>query len=457
MTERQIKYIPLTDVRPADVNPKMHDIGSIATSILRRGFVEVPALDGRTGKLVAGHGRIEALQWLHKEGREPPEGIKTRGEEWLVPVLHGWSSKSDADAMAYLVASNRLVEAGGWDETELERLLVEIGKAGELDGTGYDEDDVDKILRAAAGDETPAEPPPATSWVKPGDIFALGQHRLLCGDSTRAEDVARLMGGERAALMNTDPPYGVTYTNDERPNPGVAKARVAKARVANDGLRDDQLQAFLEAAFKAAVEHALRPDAAWYLWHAHLTQGFFAAAAAAANVILHRQIIWVKPALLLGRGQYHWRHEPCFFGWVEGHQPPDYGEGNGERTQTTVWELDERLPVVSRASRLHLSPVAADEHVVAVVRRMHATAAEPQTAASGAPLEWLTWCALPIGVTRESGGASQTGGGMLGRRGRDVRRLGKSFHRRPRFISARSTRRHSPHVTCRIASHVGLG
>jgi DNA modification methylase len=71
------------------------------------------------------------------------------------------------------------------------------------------------------------------------------------------------------------------------------------------------------------------------MWHAHLTQGYFAAAAAAANVVLHRQIIWVKPVLLLGRGQYHWKHEPCFMGWVKGHQPPDYAE----RNQTTVWEI----------------------------------------------------------------------------------------------------------------------
>lgn len=86
---------------------------------------------------------------------------------------------------------------------------------------------------------------------------------------------------------------------------------------------------------------ALCESAAWYLWHAHLTQGYFAAAAAAAaDVILHRQIIWVKPVLLLGRGQYHWKHEPCFMGWVDGHQPPDYGLGRGERTQTTVWEVD---------------------------------------------------------------------------------------------------------------------
>jgi hypothetical protein len=113
------------------------------------------------------------------------------------------------------------------------------------------------------------------------------------------------MNGQRAGLMNTDPPYGVAYANDERPNPGVAKPRVA-----NDTFKDDELQVFLESAFRVAVSVALREDAAWYLWHAHLTQGFFAAAAA-AHVILHRQIIWVKPVLLLGRGQFHWKHEPC--------------------------------------------------------------------------------------------------------------------------------------------------
>src|SRR5205814_7564558 len=110
-----------------------------------------------------------------------------------------------------------------------------------------------------------------------------------------------------------------------------------------DGLSDAKLQAFLESAFRTATATALKPDAAWYLWHAHLTQGFFAAAAAAAaaaaNVVLHRQIIWVKPVLLLGRGQYHWKHEPCFMGWVKGNQPPDYGMGAGERTQTTTWEI----------------------------------------------------------------------------------------------------------------------
>lgn len=194
-------------------------------------------------------------------------------------------------------------------------------------------------------DEVPE--PPVVPITKPGDLWLLGRHRVLCGDSTKAEDVGRLMNGSRAMLMNTDPPYGVSYANDDRPNPGVAKPRVAKPRVANDGLADDELQSFLESCFRAAVDIALEPNAAWYMWHAHLTQGYFAAAAAAANVVLHRQIIWVKPVLLLGRGQYHWKHEPCFMGWVKGKQPPDYGEGNGERTQTTIWEIGS----VSQAER----------------------------------------------------------------------------------------------------------
>ena len=116
----------------------------------------------------------------------------------------------------------------------------------------------------------------------------------------------------------------------------LGPTRKLYAAIANDALGDEPLQAFLEAAFAAATEHALTPNAAWYLWHAHLTQGCFAAAAA-AHVVLHRQIIWVKPRLILGRGQYHWQHEPCFMGWVHGHQPPDYGRGSGERDQTTIW------------------------------------------------------------------------------------------------------------------------
>jgi DNA modification methylase len=169
--------------------------------------------------------------------------------------------------------------------------------------------------------------------VQRGQIWQVGRHRVMCGDSTSAEDVARLMRGERAVLMNTDPPYGIAYGHKGTQN---WKGEVDRLKIASDQFQDDDLQVFLEDCFRNAVSLALVPNAAWYLWHAHLTQGFFAAAAAAAaNVILHRQIIWVKPSLILGMGMYHWRHEPCFMGWVEGNQPPDYGD----RKQTTVWEI----------------------------------------------------------------------------------------------------------------------
>ena len=171
--------------------------------------------------------------------------------------------------------------------------------------------------------------------VERGQIWEIGRHRLMCGDSTERTDVEALMQGEHAGLMNTDPPYGVAYDNSQRPNPGVAKPRVA-----NDELSEGDLQAFLLDAFESA-KFALRENAAWYVWNAYLSRGLYVAAAAAAGLHLAVEIVWVKPVLCLGRGQYHWKHESAFFGWLEeGEQPADYGRGNGERDQTTVWEVD---------------------------------------------------------------------------------------------------------------------
>jgi DNA modification methylase len=169
----------------------------------------------------------------------------------------------------------------------------------------------------------------------------MGEHRLLCGDSTKAEDVARLMEGEKAVLMNTDPPYGVDYTATKAGMPvsGLGDAQARWGDIENDDLTDGaKLQTFLESAIRAAVPH-LASGCAFYLWHPMLTQGTFfaaAAAAAAADILIHRQIIWVKPGFVLTRsGMYHWKHELCFYGWVRSHPPPWYGEKN----QTSVWEV----------------------------------------------------------------------------------------------------------------------
>jgi len=321
-----IEMWPLDRLVPYERNPRTHSpdqVGKIAASIEQFGFNNPLLVDSQDG-IIAGHGRLLAARKL---------GL---GEVPVIVLDH----LTDAQRRAYVIADNKLAELAGWDDELLALELATLdGEDFPLEAIGFTDQELAALLDGdpaegvqEAEDEVP--PAPDAPITKRGDLWILGDHRLLCGDSTDSGEVERLMNGCRAALMNTDPPYGVSYANDERPNPGAAKPLVA-----NDGLKDEALQTFLETCFRVAVDNALEKSAAWYLWHAHLTQGFFAAAAAAADVLLHRQIIWVKPVLLLGRGQYHWKHEPCFMGWVRGHQPPDYGEGHGERTQTTVWEI----------------------------------------------------------------------------------------------------------------------
>ena len=339
-------------------NLRMHparNLDTIKASLARFGQQKPIVVDGN-GICRAGNGTLEAARAL---GWEKIEVVKT-------PL-------AGSEAIAYAIADNRTAELALWDDDRLGETLKALQLEDfNLDDIGFSQDELDELLGPEPG-EAADDPGPQidkadelqTKWkTKRGQLWEIGRHRLLCGDSTRAEDVAKVMGGERAGVMNTDPPYGVAYANDERPNPGVAKPRVA-----NDELTDETLQAFLEEVFSQAVSHALKPDAAWYMWHAHLTQGYFAAAAAAANVVLHRQIIWVKPVLLLGRGQYHWKHEPCFMGWVEGNQPPDYGLGNDERTQTTVWEVNS----ISQADRKefdHSTPKPVELFSIPIVKHL---------------------------------------------------------------------------------------
>jgi DNA modification methylase len=294
-------------------------------SLAELGWLKTILVNKTTGHVVDGHARIEEAM---RQGGEP------------VPITY--VELTEAEEKLALAVLDPITEMAHRDDEALEALLAEvktddIGLQALLDEMAGKDGGISGLKDDA--DENDVPEPPVNPVTKMGDLWLLGKHRLLCGDATKAEDVARLMGKERAGLMNTDPPYGIAYTNTDRPD---VKKSSATPAIANDDLADAKLQAFLESAFKVAVSSALRSDAAWYMWHAHLTQGFFAAAAAAAaaNVILHRQIIWVKPVLLLTRGQYHWKHEPCFMGWVKGNEPPDYGAGAGERNQTTVWEID---------------------------------------------------------------------------------------------------------------------
>ena len=349
------EYVALTDIQRWPRNPKLHDEAGLDASIERFGFTAPCIVDETSGKLVAGHGRGEALQRRFVAGHPPPKNIVVAESGWMVPVVRGVSFQNDLEAESYLLADNRLTEVGGWDSTALEAILRSINsvEAG-LAGTGWSASEVELALRQDPPEDSDDVPtlPTRDTWVKNGDMFQLGGSRLLCGDSTNAACVSLLMGDERAKLMCTDPPYGVSYDSSDRV--GSTHKHIA---IANDDLRDAALQRFLESAMALASTHALTVDAAWYLWHAHLTQGFFAAAAAAAaaEVLLHRQIIWVKKQLIMGRGQYHWKHEPCFMGWRRGHVPHDYGRGSGERDQTTVWEIP-GVSTSERAGLMHATP-----------------------------------------------------------------------------------------------------
>jgi hypothetical protein len=151
--------MPLPLIEAAPRNPKRHDAAGIRVSIERHGVAELPLLDERTGRLVAGHGRCDQLAAMHRAGQDPPDGVQVGADGiWLVPVLRGWASRSDAEAEAYVVASNKLTMNGGWDTTELPDILTDLAQQGLLGLTGFDEDELAKLLDGgASGDSLPEE------------------------------------------------------------------------------------------------------------------------------------------------------------------------------------------------------------------------------------------------------------------------------------------------------------
>lgn len=141
-----VDHLPLDEVPRADRNPKGHDSAGISRSLGKYGMAELPLMDDRTGKLIAGHGRLEQLIEMRDSGKEPPSGVGVDEQgRWLMPVIRGWASRSDDDAAAYLIASNRLVEAGGWDTYELAEMLDDIHDAQLLEFTGYDESELEAM------------------------------------------------------------------------------------------------------------------------------------------------------------------------------------------------------------------------------------------------------------------------------------------------------------------------
>lgn len=326
-SQLELKYWDIEKIIPYVRNPRKNDshVDRMAGAIKEFGF-KVPILAKTDGTVIDGHLRLKAAKQL---------GITS------IPVVIA-DDLTDAQIKAFRILANKSVEWADWDDDLLRCELKDLQAMGfDLNQTGLEVEDIDALLgggNRAGGLTDPDEipEPPEEPITKPGDLWLLGEHRLLCGDSTKSEDVDRLMGSEKAYLINTDPPYGVDYskTKDGIPRPGFKDHNKKWGDIKNDSMDGPSLQSFLESVFTSVLPHL--QNAAWYLWHAHLTQGFFAAAAAAANVVLHRQIIWKKPGFVLTRsGMYHWSHEPCFYGWIKGQRPAWYGG----KSQKSVWEI----------------------------------------------------------------------------------------------------------------------
>lgn len=199
MSERRIEYVRLDDVQGAARNPRRHDTAGIRRSVARFGLAEVPLMDERTGRLVAGHGRINDLLERRSVGADPPDGVRTDNDgHWLVPVIRGWKSRTDAEAEAYLVASNKLAEVGGWDEDALNELLTDLANEDYslARATGWSEADLEALLDAGPDFSVDtAEPVEHTGVPSTGARYAESQEQFEARSERLAAYEPRTAGG----------------------------------------------------------------------------------------------------------------------------------------------------------------------------------------------------------------------------------------------------------------------
>lgn len=288
-------------------------VAQIAASIKEWGFTN-PILVDDSGQIIAGHGRVMAARKL---------GMS----ELPVMVASGWT---EAQKRAYVIADNKLALNAGWDD---ELLALELG---ELDGLGFDleltgftDEEIAALmpveLEPGLTDPDDAPAVQENSITVSGDVWIMGKHRLMCGDSTSVSDLEKLTDGQLVDMWLTDPPYNVAYE-------GKTKEAL---KIQNDAMEDDKFRQFLRDAYVSA-DTAMKPGAVFYIWHADLEGYNFRGAAKDAGWTVRQCLIWKKSSLVMGRQDYHWKHEPCLYGWKD-------GAGHlwaADRKQTTILEFE---------------------------------------------------------------------------------------------------------------------
>lgn len=311
----KIEYKPIADLIPYARNSRTHgdaQVAQIAASIREFGWTNPILLDGENG-IIAGHGRVLAAQKLG---------------ETQVPTIE-LSHMDENQKRAYIIADNKLALNAGWDDAMLALEIGDLKDAGfDLGLTGFSPDEIAALnpeVIEGLTDEDAVPDVPDEPITKLGDIYQLGNHRLMCGDSTNIEHLERLCDGRPVDMWLTDPPYNVAYE-------GKTKDSLT---IQNDSMGNDQFRQFLRDSYVAA-DTVMKAGAVFYIWHADSEGYNFRGAAADAGWKVRQCLIWKKSSMVMGRQDYHWKHEPCLYGWKE-------GAGHlwaTDRKQTTILEFD---------------------------------------------------------------------------------------------------------------------
>ena len=333
MAELVMEHWPLDRLQYYARNPRKNDhaVDQMCAAIREFGF-RVPIIALSSGLIVDGHLRIKAARQL---------GLGA------VPVILA-DDLSEAQIKALRLIMNRSATWAEWDDDLLRLELEELQSLDyDLALTGFDDGELDRLLAAtsedgdggggASADDAVPEPPPVPVSQR-GDLWVLGPHRLLCGDSTDTADVQRLMNGEKASLFATDPPYLVDYDGTNHPGADQHGTKNMDWGSSYGVTWDDADQGpdLYRGFIRAAIDHAIEPNAAWYCWHASRRQAMLEAVWVELGAFVHQQIIWVKNRAVLTRSFYLWKHEPCLMGWLKGNKP----ERVSEEYLSSVWTID---------------------------------------------------------------------------------------------------------------------
>ena len=307
MDKLKIEYVDINSIKPYKKNPRKNEeaIPYVMESIKQFGFKNPVILD-KDNVIVAGHTRIESAKRL---------GITE------IPCIYA-DDLTDEQIRAFRLADNKVAEIAEWDIDLLDTELDDILNI-DMSDFGFDLDLEDEEEKEIIEDEVPEVPEEPKA--KLGDIYQLGNHRLMCGDSTKEEDVAKLVGEQKIDLLITDPHYNVDYT-------GKTKEAM---KIQNDKMENNVFHDFLVKVFTNAY-NVLKDGASFYCWYASREVVNFHTSIEESGFTVKQELIWNKNSLVMGRQDYQWKHEPCLYGWKETNSHIWYGD----RKQTTVIDWD---------------------------------------------------------------------------------------------------------------------